>query len=434
MSTAGQLTDDLTGRTLELDVGRNVAVNLTPFKKLGTIDSLDEDLLRFASYVYAADLAIKRRDREQHIRSITLSVPIVNIHAFRQVHRQIEEALTILSRDNWTLQFSSTSGGQPAANRNWRVKQNSTLMFSGGLDSFAGSIQILQKDDEITLVSHATHNRTVKTAQTALADSVKVFSKKTVDHIQINIFGRNSGGLTFPRDDEREDTQRLRSFLFASLAAVAARLNGSRRIVVMAENGQFAIHLPLSEARIGSFSTHTAHPKFLLQMQNILRELYTCDDLEVVNPFVHSTKAEVVGILPKQLHNEIPSSTSCWRASRVAVSHTHCGVCIPCICRRIALEINGIKLNEYERDLFVEDIVSLDPDDLGKRNLVDLCEFISKFEGPNKIIAEDDLRFSFPDLLFDDSLVVSDILTMYRRFAAEALIVFKRYPRVMAIF
>src|SRR5437870_5694599 len=143
MSTAGSLTDDLAGRTLELDVGRNVAVNLAPFKKLGTLDSLDEDLLRLASYVYATDLAIKRREREQHIRSITLSVPVANIHAFQQVRRQIEEALTVLSHDNWTLQFSSISGGQPSANRNWPAKQNSTLMFSGGLDSFVGSIQIL---------------------------------------------------------------------------------------------------------------------------------------------------------------------------------------------------------------------------------------------------------------------------------------------------
>jgi 7-cyano-7-deazaguanine synthase in queuosine biosynthesis len=434
MSTAGQLTDDLTGGTLQLDVGRNIAVNLTPFEQLGRVDSLDEDLLRLASYIYAADLAVKRREREQHIRSITLSVPVVNIHAFRRVRAHVEDALTILSRDNWTLQFSSISGGQPAANRNWPAKQNSTLMFSGGLDSFAGAIQILEKDDDITLVSHATHNRTVKTAQTELADSVRAFSKKNVQHFQISIFGRNSGGLSFPRDDEREDTQRLRSFLFTSLAAVAARLSGSRRIVVMAENGQFAIHLPLSEARIGSFSTHTAHPKFLLQMQVVLRELYTCDDLDVVNPFVHFTKAEVVRIIPTPLYSAIPSSTSCWRASRVPLSHTHCGVCIPCICRRIALEKNGITVDEYERDLFVENIGLLDPDDLGKRNLVDLCGFISKFEGSNKMTDEDELRTSFPDLLFDDSLVVPDILNMYRRFAAEALNVFTRYPNVMAIF
>jgi 7-cyano-7-deazaguanine synthase in queuosine biosynthesis len=434
MSTAGRLTDALTGRALALDIGRNVSVNLTPFKKLGAVDSLDEDLLRLASYVYVTDLAIKRHEREQHLRSITLSVPVVNIHAFRQVHAVIEQALTTLSRDNWTLQFSPITTGQPAANRSWPAKENSTLMFSGGLDSFAGSIQILQKDAELTLVSHATHNQPVKNAQSVLADSVKTLTKKNVQHLQINVFGRNSGGLTFPRDDEREDTQRLRFFLFASLAAVAASLNGSRRIVVMAENGQFAIHLPLSEARIGSFSTHTAHPKFLLEMQEILRRLYACDDLEVVNPFVHSTKAEVVAIIPKLLQSQIPNSTSCWRASRVATSHSHCGVCIPCLCRRIALETNGIKLDEYERDLFGEDIASLDPDDLGKRNLVDLCEFVSKFEGSNKIASEEDLRFAFPDLLFDDTLAVPEILKMYRRFASEALTVFKNYPRVVALF
>jgi 7-cyano-7-deazaguanine synthase in queuosine biosynthesis len=433
MSTAGRVTDELSGHALDVDVGRNVSLNLVPFETLGTLDSLDEDLLRLASYVYVADLAIRRLEREQHLRSVTLSVPVVNFHAFAQVQTQVEEALTTLSRDNWTVVFSPITGGLPSSNRDWPAKENSTLMFSGGLDSFAGSIQILKKEPALTLVSHVTHNRPVKTAQSALAKAVENFAKKDLTHLQVSIFGRNSGGLSFPSVDQREDTQRLRSFLFTALAAVAARLSGSRRIVVMAENGQFAIHLPLSEARIASFSTHTAHPKFLVTMQNILRQLFTCNDLEVVNPFVHSTKAEVVGIIPKSLRGDIANSTSCWRASRVPTSHTHCGVCVPCLCRRVALETHNISLNEYERDLFAEDIAGLAPDDLGKRNLIDLCGFVSKFSGPHKIASEEDLRFAFPDLLFDDTLKVPETLKMYTRFAKEATQVFRRYPRVVAI-
>ena len=141
----------------------------------------------------------------------------------------------------------------------------------------------------------------------------------------MRVSGRKYRNLKFPADHEREDTQRTRSFLFTALAAVAARLDGSRRIIVMAENGQFAIHLPLTAARIGSFSTHTAHPKFLATMQQILRQLYVCDDLEVVNPFVHLTKGEVVGLIPAAVRPHIKESSSCWRVARVSASATHCG-------------------------------------------------------------------------------------------------------------
>jgi 7-cyano-7-deazaguanine synthase in queuosine biosynthesis len=305
-------------------------------------------------------------------------------------------------------------------------------MFSGGLDSFAGAIDLLQHHQAITLVSHVTHNWPVKNAQTVLAEAIASFIKKDVTHLQLSVFGRNQGGLSFPSDDEREDTQRTRSFLFSALAAVAARLSGSRRIVIMAENGQFAIHLPLSAARVGSFSTHTAHPKFLAQMQTILRQLYLCGDLDVINPFVHLTKGEVVALVPAALHDRIGESTSCWRAARVPTQATHCGECVPCLCRRIALEANGIKLPEYHRDLLNENIGGLEADDLGKRNLIDLCQFIALFEGPNRLHSEQDVCYEFPEL-FEREINKSEVIEMYRRFAKESFAVLKKYKSVKAL-
>ena len=432
MTTVGLLTDGLSGRHLELDVGRNVAMNLTPYAQFGTLDSLDDDLLRLASYVFAADLAVKRLEREQHIRSITLKIPIVNIHAFERVHQLVEQTLTTLSGDNWSVEFVPISRGSPAPNRPWPKKEQSTLLFSGGLDSFAGAIHLLNTAPTITLVSHVTHNWPVATAQSRLAQAVRDFTRKNVPHLQLRVFGRNQGGLAFPADQDREDSQRTRSFLFVALAAVAAHLNGSHRLVVMAENGQFAIHLPLSDARISSFSTHTANPKFLAEMQEILRQLLVCDDLEVVNPFVHWTKGEVVGLLPKGLHRHIKESSSCWRASRVPSNKTHCGECVPCLCRRIALEIHRLGIPEYQRDVLREPVGQLDADDPGKRNLLDLCQFVSLFAGPHRIAADQDLYLRFPEL-YDQHLNATEVIAMYRRFATEALNVFDAYPNVRAL-
>jgi 7-cyano-7-deazaguanine synthase in queuosine biosynthesis len=432
MKAVGTITDELSGSEFPMEVGGNLSINLDPFAGLGTIDSLDEDLVRVAAFVYAADLAIKRQEREQHLRSISIRVPVVNIQAFERVHSLLEQALMTVSVDNWTLQFVPITKGTPAANRKWPIKQDATLMFSGGLDSFAGAIHLLRHNKAITLVSHITHNWPVKNAQAALAEAIISFTKKSVTHLQLSVFGRNHGGLTFPANEQREDSQRTRSFLFTALAAVAARLTGSRRIVVMAENGQFAIHLPLSAARIGSFSTHTAHPKFLAQMETMLRQLYVCDDLDVINPFVHLTKGEIVALIPAALHPQIVASTSCWRAARVPTAATHCGECVPCLCRRIALEKNGIKLSEYHRDLLAENVGCLGTDDLGKRNLIDLCQFIGLFAGPNRLRSEQDVCYEFPEL-FEREINRAEVIEMYRRFAKESVAVLKTYKNLKGL-
>ena len=428
MMKTGVILDGISGDQLILEEGKNLFIDFSPFASLGVVDSLDSDLVRVASYIFAADLAIARLDCEQHLRTITLTVPVVNFDAFERLRPIIEDALTILSHDNWTLRFVREDGDAARRNKEWPAKQDATLMFSGGLDSFCGAAHLLSSSESLTLVSHITHNHDVKSAQANLAAIVKKTFESSVDHLQVLVHGRNFKEFDFPAD--REVTQRTRSFLFVALAAVAAHLSGSRRIIVMAENGQFAIHLPLSEARIGSFSTHTAHPEFLKAMQQILRELYACPDLEVTNPFLYFTKGEVVAALPDSLRPAIVNSTSCWKASRVKESL--CGECVPCLSRRIALEFHGIHIKEYHRDLLIEKIGDIDAKDNGKRNLVDMCQFISMFQGPQALISDEELAMTVPELL-NDALEFDKAVGMYRRFAAEAIEVFRRYPHVASL-
>ncbi len=163
MIAAVPITNELSGLEFPMEVGGNLSINLDPFAELRTIDSLDEDLVRVAAFIYAADLAIKREEREQHLRSVSIRVPVVNIQAFERVHSLVEQALMTVSVDNWTLAFELQTDGAPAANRKWPKKENATLMFSGGLDSFAGAIDLLQHEQAITLTSHVTHSSLLRT-------------------------------------------------------------------------------------------------------------------------------------------------------------------------------------------------------------------------------------------------------------------------------
>jgi hypothetical protein len=90
--------------------------------------------------------------------------------------------------------------------------------------------------------------------------------------------------------------------------------------------------------------------------------------------------------------------------------------------RRIPLEKHGVKIKDYGRDLFAENILELSADDTGKNNLVELAEFVTMFAELNDGQLEDE----YTELInpyFDKGKAVS----MYKRFAAEARTVLGRY-------
>jgi 7-cyano-7-deazaguanine synthase in queuosine biosynthesis len=382
-----------------------------------------------AGGIYAADLAVKRATLTSVVRTIELHVEVVNIAHIRPQVRKLERCLHFLSNDNWTIHLVAKSG-RPEATQQWPKKEGAVLLFSGGLDSFVAGFEFANQDLPLVLVSHATHNQVTQKAQAELHAEISSQTQHTPKHFTFRIFGRKGKTLDFPQDALREESQRTRSFLFLTLASISARREGLRTLVNMAENGQFAIHLPLSAARIGPFSTHTAHPEFLKMAEDLFAGILDMPELTITNPFLYLTKGEVVTRLPKQLHHLIPRAVSCWRSSRVRTCH-HCGECLPCLSRRIAIESAGAKFSEYERDLFSEDISSLPQSDLGKRNLVELAEFVGHFSG-RLSSTEAELIEEYPELLnahFDQAKGIA----MYRRFAAEATSVLQRYPKTRSL-
>lgn len=399
-------------------------------ESFGEVTSLEEDLLVLGAAIFAADLALKRGQQHNFVRHVELTVPVVNLPSFLNVAEDITYALNVLSADAWKIQFTQKEG-QPEKTRKWKPQQiGKVLLFSGGLDSFAAAVSLAEKNKQIQLVSHVTANQVI----TGTQDSLARYLNETYDNkfsrtsFRVTGIGKPTKGFPFPKDKEREETQRTRSFMFLCLAGLVARRQGYRDVVMIAENGQMAIHLPLSAGRISAFSTHTAHPEFVMLMSDILSKLLS-HKITIENPFLYKTKAEVLKLLlPK--HNAILEQTvSCWKASRVSHYH-HCGICVPCLIRRIALENNGIFLPEYEKDILQSNVASLDPNDDGKRNLVELCEFVNNFKSHHSMA---ELQLLYPELAASDCYDPSQAVKMYKRFATEALNVFKHYPEVMKI-
>jgi 7-cyano-7-deazaguanine synthase in queuosine biosynthesis len=414
-----------TGNRLLLRPGANLRTGLDDFAKVfPNPTSLEDDVLRVAATIYACDIACKRGMREDAARDFKITIPVVNLRAFKAGAPRLQNLLWFVSRDNWDLEFVRSDGVTEPA-RTWEASEGKTLLFSGGLDSLTGAVDLLGKprgSSKVQLVSHVTANPIVITSQNDLVKYLEKRYRTTLDRLVVRTGGRNFGGLSFPTDEDREETQRTRSFAYLAIAVLAARRRGWNRIVMMAENGQMAIHLAISTARAGPFSTRTAHPQFIRDVEKYFSELLEYP-IQIENPYAYQTKAEVIRRLVRTHPDALPLAVSCWRSTRVGTNYKHCGDCVPCLVRRIAIEVNGTQLAEYKRDLLGENIARLPDDDEGKRNVMDLALFAHAFL--NTLPAQ--LESDFSDMI-NPEVDKEKAIELYKRFAGEARKVWTRYP------
>jgi len=409
--------------TLMLHPGHNLLTGESPFTTaFDEISSLETDLLTLAAAVFASDVAVKRGMREDIVRDIELTVPVVNFHALDGAKEDIEEILHILSHDNWTLRFERDQG-TPEPLAAWPASDGKALLFSGGLDSLAGAVDLLDEHGTggVLLASHVTRNTITIASQNRLHEYLEARYGGAIRRVVVRAGGRESEDAVFAEDGQ-EVTQRTRSFLFLTIAALSARRSGMSTLVMIAENGQMAIHLPISAGRIGAFSTHTAHPSFVAKASAFFSSALQFP-IKIENPYLYSTKAEVVRKLVADHASAVPLSVSCWKSSRVATGH--CGECVPCYIRRISLEFNGSSTQGWARDVFAEDVGTLPPTDEGKRNLVELASFAADFR--DMTAAELDMEYCELYSSYFDRTLASD---MYRRFGEEAKAVMLRYPNL----
>ena len=402
-----------------LEVGKNLFIGEDDFEKaFGPLTSLELDLLLISASIFAADRATARGHGADIARRIELHIPVVNSIRLQPLTKEIEEILRNLSNDAWKVNLRQESGD---LEKNVPCAEGSgqTLLFSGGLDSLAAAIEFGKQEKTLQLVSHITRNQTTNQAQKKLAADLKNRGLNLPHH---QFFVSSRGGGPSQLQHDVENSQRSRSFLFLVLGALAARRAGHIEIVYLAENGQMAIHLPLTQGRIGAFSTHTAHPDILVGMEAFLSAALDVP-LQILNPYVHLTKAEVVKKVIDIFPDMVSTTNSCWRSAHLPTDITHCGECIPCFIRRIAIEHSMSEdPTVYGRDCWEEEIGQLDPEDTGRRNIVDLTEFIVQIER----LSTEEIMSEWPEL-YSPNINDPEVIAMYKRFSQEARTVLSRY-------
>ena len=404
------------------EVGNNLFTGETGFKEIfGQLTSLEADLLLISASVFAADRATARGEREDITREIELQIPVVNSGRLSPLTTQIEKILRDLSHDTWIIKLRQVSGN-PEKDVQYGEEGGRTLLFSGGLDSLAAAIEFGKQEKTLQLVSHITKNTTTNQAQKKLVTCLKDHGLDLPHHqFFVSSSSQNVGPSQFKHDIE--PTQRTHSFLFLVLGALVARQAGHSEVVYLAENGQMAIHLPLTHGRIGAFSTHTADPDVLVGMEDFLSKALK-KSFKILNPYVHLTKAEVVKKVINFSPDMIQVANSCWASARLGGGITHCGECIPCFIRRIAIECSiSEDPTAYGKDCWGEEIGQPGPENTGRRNIADLAEFIVRIES----LSSEDIKFEWPKL-YSPNINDTEVIAMYKRFSKEAWIVLSRYP------
>jgi hypothetical protein len=302
------------------------------------------DLLILAAHVYAADTRISRRSESQDnwTREMRIVVPVRDPGIWNRARPTLRDMLNFLTGDRWIIDFRD----RPKKFERAVAAKPRTLvdppfdcvsLFSGGLDSLIGAIDLLEKGKTPLFVSHAAEGA-VSDAQNGLFTGLKRrYPRRAFERFRLwmNITKNLVRGVG------SEDSTRARSFLFIAAAAFAASGLPGPSTLYVPENGFIALNVPLDPLRLGSLSTRTTHPFYLARWRDLLTTL----DLpfEIVNPFWSRTKGEMVADCANKavLAELITTSLSCssptkgrWKGFGVG----HCGYCLPCLIRRASLK------------------------------------------------------------------------------------------------
>ncbi len=344
-------TNDNIDYTFNYNSGKNIHYTFwqSNFAPENWYSEVAIDLLYISLSVYAADKLCKRNDADDAwSRELKLYIPVLQSKIWTNNKRLLEDTFNFLSGDKWNFEIRprTESSTEKYYKSSWNKKEDTThsynevCMFSGGLDSFIGAIDLLETkkaDERILFVSHYGGGKGTKEYQDYL----------------INKFCDNYG---IDKNDFRqfhaaiingvEETTRTRSLIFFAHAIVLASTFGKSVTLIIPENGLISLNIPSTFSRIGTSSTRTTHPFYMKKLQELLNEVGL--PVTIKNPYQFKTKGEMMLECKGQdfMKENVSHTMSCSHPDvgrHRGETHTmHCGYCLPCVIRKAAIKKSGV--------------------------------------------------------------------------------------------
>ena len=301
------------------------------------------DLIEIAAFVYAIDASISRGGpADQNMgakwhRRFLVELPVRDPKRWCQpdLKRDLEETLMFLSGDRFEFSFVAKANAADATTPFFDLgpegswEPDTVMMFSGGLDSFAGALeQLIEHKNRVALVSHFSSTKLApvqKSLQQAISERI---GPDRLMHFPVR--------MQLSATTNREGTHRTRSFLFAVLGLATATAF-KRNQICFYENGVVSLNLPPVANVLGTRATRTTHPQTLASYGHLFsRALAT--PIRVENPYFWRTKKDVLQAIERfGMADQIAHTRSCADVHNLTKQYTHCGRCSQCIDRRFAV-------------------------------------------------------------------------------------------------
>ncbi|MBE7512732.1 MAG: hypothetical protein HS103_07940 [Anaerolineales bacterium] len=303
------------------------------------------EILNAAIGAYIADIRVPRGETtDGWTRDMVLHFAVRDPQQWEPVVPVFQELLSFLTGDYWAVVLRQLPKSQRLnSTKPVQKKPQSKIvsLFSGGLDSFIGAIDQVERYGNTVLVGH--HGRGGGATSVSQNDAIQALRKCYDDN--------KAPFLRFwivpPKNvsDRTETTTRARSIIFFGLGLAVASALGEAKLIVP-ENGFISLNIPLTPSRLGSFSTRTTHPYLIDLLRKLIVGLGISIEIEL--PYRFMTKGEMLqGCQNRPLIETVLSSTmSCSHpsANRFTTAkdpNIHCGYCVPCLVRRAAIQAGG---------------------------------------------------------------------------------------------
>lgn len=348
-----QLRFEIDGKT----EGINLKIRNLRQSLVASLPERAVDLIEIAAFVYGIDASVSRGGPvdqnmgEKWHRRFLVELPVRDMALWSspKVQRGLEETLMFLSGDRFEFTFTQMDAdGIVEPNRYFDFEEESSwspdtvMMFSGGLDSFAGALEeIAERRNKVALISHFSASK-VAPVQRRLAKALEdAEGGEMLMHLPMRV--QLKGGTN------KEGTHRSRSFLFAVLGMVTATAFGKDGVSFF-ENGVVSLNLPPVANVLGTRATRTTHPQTLNRFGRLFSRIFETP-LRVDNPFFWRTKTEIVSTIARLgMSNEIAHTRSCADVHNQTKQHPHCGRCSQCIDRRFAMLAAGLERFDHAVD------------------------------------------------------------------------------------
>ncbi|WP_274225465.1 Qat anti-phage system QueC-like protein QatC [Bacteroides fragilis] len=323
------------------------------------------DVFLIGCFVYGIDILLPRKSFSVNgwSREIEVEFPVESPDLFNGGKNELEQLLSFLTGDYWQISFIQRDvtplfvNTKKVYSNDYRKSHKKISLFSGGLDSLIGVIDELAKSkNRMVLVSH--YDATFKGAKSDQDKIDKILYKKYSHYhllqTRVDLAGYDINGNKI----NTETTLRSRSFLFLCQAVFVASSIEDGIEILIPENGTISLNHPLTPSRRSSCSTRTAHPYYLIKVVDFISKLGLNHFIK--NGYEMKTKGEM---LEECIDKDILRATykkSCSCAKRgtrkdirdVMTGTNHCGICMPCIYRRVALHRIGIDNEVVGTNLF----------------------------------------------------------------------------------